>query len=167
LIDPAHEFDNQEGVTVDQVSQMSFLQGTEEPPVMELTLDWTRYQIHRANDCSPIEIILSGNVFTSHNLSWDLRSTSPLAEGTPGLHFIGDVLGRTGPDAGMDVPLTWEIAMGDGPFSPMSVLPDNTLRAVFPAGLYPFRVRITSPPLPHAQDGYYRLELGQSITPEL
>ncbi len=143
------------------------LEPAEEPVVMEFWLDWTRYQIHRTNDHSPIEIVLSGNIFSSHNLSWYLWSTSLRAEGTPGLHFIGDVLGRTGPDFGMDIPLTWEVALGEGPFSPMTILPDNTLGVIFPAGLYAFRVRITSPPLPYPQNGYYQLELAQNIIPEL
>lgn len=161
------EFNIPEIVGVNPISQMLSLEATEEPVVMELTLDWTRYQIHRANDSAPIEITLSGNIFCSHNLSWNLWSTSRRAEGTPGLHFIGNALGRAGPDVGMDIPLTWEVALGDGPFSPMTILPDNTLRVIFPAGLYAFRVRITSPPLSYPQDGYYRLELAQDIIPEL
>ena len=154
-------------IKVNQISPMPFLEATNEPVVMEFKLDWTKYQIHRTSDYSPIEITLSGSIFSSHDLSWNLWSTSLRAEGTPGLHFIGDVLGRTGPDSGMDIPLTWEVALGDGPLSPMTILPDNTLGVSFPAGLYAFRVRITSPPLSYPQDGYYRLELSQSIIPEL
>lgn len=151
----------------DPTSQMPPMEPIEEPVAMEFTLDWTSYQTHRLKDNSPVEIVLSGNMFCSRNLSWNLWSRSPRGEDMLGWHHMEDVLGRRGPDNAMDIPLTWEVAIGDGPFGPITSLPDNTLNVVFPAGSYAFRVRITSPPLTNFQAGYYRLELGQSITPEL
>jgi hypothetical protein len=135
---------------------------------MEFALDWTNCQIHRVINDSAIVIILSGNVSSSNSIYWNLSTISPHPGGLPVLYFVNDVLGRTGPEFGTDIPLTWEIALDGGSFNPiMTMLPDNILLVTFPPGKHTFQVRITGVPQPYQGDGYYQLQLGQSLVPEL
>ena len=134
---------------------------------MDFSIDWTNYQIHRVNDDSPIEIILPGTIDGSNTLHWNLTSCSPVPGGMPNLYFVEDALGRTGPVYGSEIPLTWEISLDGGPFTPLTLQPDNTLTTVFPPGQHTFQVRITGLPEYHQSDGYYKLQLEQCIVPEL
>jgi len=134
---------------------------------MEFTLDWTSCQIHRVINDSAIVIILSGNVSSSNSIYWNLNTISPQPGGLPVLYFVNDVLGRTGPEFGTDIPLTWEISVDGGPFNPITIQPDSSLSVNFASGNHTFQVRITGVPQPYQGDGYYQLLLGQSLVPEL
>ncbi len=134
---------------------------------MEFALDWTNCQIHRVNTDSAIVIILPGTISSSSRIYWNLHTMSPHPGGFPILYFVNDVLGRTGPEFGTDIPLTWEIALDGGSFNPITILRDKTLLVTFPPGNHTFQVRITGVPQPYQGDGYYQLQLGQSLVPEL
>jgi len=133
---------------------------------MEFSIDWTSCQIHRVDD-TPIEIILPGTIDGSNTLYWNLSTVSSQPGAPPDLYFIEDVLGRTGPAYGSDIPLTWEISLDGGPFTPMTFQPDNTLTTTFPPGAHTFQVRITGELQPYQGDGYYHLQLEQCLVPEL
>ena len=152
----------------DQTPQMTGEVPPDELIWMEFVLDWTNCQIHRVINDSAIVIILSGNVSSSNSIYWNLNTISPQPGGLPVLYFVNDVLGRTGPEFGTDIPLTWEIALDGGSFNPiMTMLPDNILLVTFPPGNHTFQVRITGFPQPYQGNGYYQLQLGQSLVPEL
>lgn len=87
------------------------------------------------------------------------------AGGLPFLYFVEDIFGR--PAQGVDVPLSWEIALDGGSFNPMTILPDNSLSVIFPPGHHTFQVRTTGVPQYHQEDGYYQLQLEQCLTPQL
>ena len=133
---------------------------------MDFSIDWTNCQMHRVDD-APIEIILPGTINGSNTLYWNLSSSLPEPGVLPQLYFVEDVLGRTGPAYGGDIPLTWEFSLDGGPFNPMTLQSDNTLVATFPPGPHTFQVRITGNPLPYQEDGYYHLQLSQCLVPEL
>jgi len=150
--------------------------GTQTPPFMELfqkpasmqfSLDWTNYQIHRITNDSEIEIILSGNVTSSNSLFWTLTTASPQPGAPPNLFFIEQAFAGTGSADDADIPLTWEISLNGGPFSPMTIQPDNSLSVTFPSGSHSFKVRITGAPQHRQADGYYQLVLSQSLIPSL
>ncbi|MCX6641521.1 MAG: hypothetical protein NTW14_13735 [bacterium] len=135
--------------------------------IMEFTLNWTDYSIHRADNYGDIQIILPGSVFSTDPLTWRLTALNSTREGPPHLFFIENILGQSGPASGTDIPLSWEISINGGAFNPMTLLPDNTLTTTFPAGPHTFQVRITGTPQYHQADGYYRLQLTQSLVPQL
>jgi len=150
--------------------------GGQRPPLMELfqkpasmqfSLDWTNYQIHQVSNDSEIEIILSGNVTSSNSLFWTLTTASPQPGAPPSLFFIEQAFAGTGSEYAADIPLTWEISLNGGPFSPMTIQPDNSLCVTFPSGTHTFKVRITGAPQHQQADGYYQLVLSQSLIPSL
>jgi len=139
----------------------------EEPIWTELSLDWTNCQIHRVYTDSAIVIILPGTISSSNSIYWNLNTISPQPGGLPVLYFVEDVLGRSGPEYGIDIPLIWEISVDGGRFNPIRIQPDSALFVNFPSGHHTFQVRITGVPQHNQGDGYYQLLLGQSLVPEL
>lgn len=139
----------------------------EEPICMEFALDWTSCQIHRVGTDSAIVIILPGTISSSNSIYWNLNPISSQSGGLPYLYFMEDVLGRTGPEFGTDIPLCWEISVDGGSFNPITIQPDSSLSVNFPSGSHNFQVRITGVPQSYQGDGYYHLLLGQSLVPEL
>ncbi len=133
---------------------------------MDFSIDWTNCQMHRVDD-APIEIILPGTINGSNTLHWNLSAVAPQSGVPPDLYFVEDIMGRTGAVYGSDVPLIWEISLDGGPFTSMTLQPDNTLTTVFPPGQHSFQVRITGALQPYQSDGYYHLQLEQCIVPEL
>jgi hypothetical protein len=153
--------------SVVQAPQMIGEMPAEEPIWMEFALDWTNCQIHRVGTDSAIVIILPGTISSSNSIYWNLNTISPQPGGLPVLYFVGDVLGRTGPGFGRDIPLIWEISVDGGPFNPITIQPDSSLSVNFASGNHNFQVRITGAPPSYQGDGYYQLLLGQSLVPEL
>ncbi len=139
----------------------------DKPASMEFNLDWTNYQIHQVTNDSEIEIILSGNVTSSNSLFWTLTTASPQPGAPPSLFFIEQAFAGTGSEYSADIPLTWEISLNGGPFSPMTIQPDNSLSVTFPSGSHSFKVRITGAPQHQQANGYYQLVLSQSLIPSL
>lgn len=133
----------------------------------QISFDWTLCLVHRVDNTSPIEVTLSGTIVSNSVNIWNLFTVSPQPGGQPLLYFVEDVLGRTGPAFGTDIPLTWEISLDGGPFTPMTLQPNNTLTATFPPGPHAFQVRITGMLQPSQEDGYYHLQLEQCLVPEL
>jgi hypothetical protein len=134
---------------------------------MVFSLEWTTCQMHRVNDDSPLEMLLSGSITSSDELCWNLFSVSPGEGLSPLLYFIEDIFGQSGPEYGTDIPLNWEFALDGGQFDPITLLPDNSLSVTFPPGDHTFQVRITGFPQTGQEDGYYNLQLGQEIIPQL
>lgn len=153
--------------SVVQPPQMMGEMLAEEPIWMEFALDWTNYQLHRAINDSTIVIILSGYVSSSNSIYWNLNTISPQPGGLPVLYFVEDVLGRTGPGFGRDIPLAWEISVDGVSFNPVTIQPDSSLSVNFASGCHTFQIRITGVPQPYQGDGYFQLMLGQSLVPEL
>jgi len=139
----------------------------DKPISMEFNLDWTNCQIHRVTNDSEIEIILSGNVTSSNSLFWTLTTASPQPGAPPSLFFVEQAFAGSGSEYRADIPLTWEISLNGGPFSPMTIQPDNSLSVTFPSGSHSFKVRITGAPQRQQADGYYQLVLSQSLIPLL
>lgn len=139
----------------------------EDSTFINFSLDWTQCQIHSVDVSSPLELILFGSFISNSPNIWRLAAISPQPGAPPDLYFIEDVLGRTGPAYGSDIPLTWEISLDGGPFTPMTFQPDNTLTTTFPPGAHTFQVRITGELQPYQGDGYYHLQLEQCLVPEL
>ncbi|HEX7344307.1 MAG TPA: hypothetical protein VF398_08585 [bacterium] len=137
-----------------------------EPSWMQFSIDWTNCQFHRV-DSSPLEAILSGTINGSDPLFWNLTSSQPQMGAPPILYYVENIFGNSNPALGTNIPLTWEIALDGGPFGPMTLLPDNTIATIFPPGPHTFQVRITGTPEYHQADGYYHLELSQSLVPQL
>ena len=138
-----------------------------EPISMDFHLDWTSCQIHRVNTDSAIVMILPGTITSTNAIYWNLSNTEPGGDGLADLNFTEDIFGRAGPNFGSNIPLVWEIAIDDGPMAAIPVQPDNSLLVLFPAGQHNFQVRITGLPQQHESDGYYHLQLSQSLTPQL
>ena len=134
---------------------------------IRFTLDWTHCQVHLGNDAIPIEIVLTGTVASNYPEIWNLNAISPVPGGLPILYFNNDILGRGGQSYGTNVPLTWEISFNNNPFIPMTIQPNNALTTIIPPGLHAFRVRITANPQPGQGHGYYNLQMGQCILPQL
>ena len=134
---------------------------------MEVNLDWTNHKIHRLDDHSPIQVLLSGTINSDLGNIWNLVAASHLPGQDPNLYFIEDSFGRPGSTYGSDISLTWEISVDGGVFSPMTVGPNNMLSTVFPPGQHTFQVRITGIPQYHQEDGYYQLQLEQMMVPQL
>jgi len=146
---------------------MEFPYKPDKPVSMEFNLSWTNYQIHRVTNDSEIEIILSGNVTSSNSLYWTLTTASPQPGAPPSLFFVEQAFAGSGSDYSADIPLTWEISLNGGPFSPMTIQPDNSLSVTFPSGSHSFKVRITGLPQRQQADGYYQLVLSQNLIPLL
>ena len=138
-----------------------------EPPLAQFSLAWTKCQVHRSGDYSPIQLTLNGTIDASSPNLWRLTAILPQPNAPLLLYFVEDIFGNTGPAYGSNIPLTWEIALDGGPFAPMTLLPDNTLTATFPPGPHTFQVRITGTPVYHQADGYYHLQLTQCLVPQL
>jgi len=137
------------------------------PTWAQFSLQWTHCQIHRVETDSAIVVTLNGSILSSNNLIWNL-ATAPTPPGSsPSLYFVEDIFGRSGPQYGSDIMLNWEISLDGGQLNPMNVLPDGSLSVLFPAGTHTFQVRITGAPQYHQADGYYHLQLDQSLAPEL
>ena len=135
---------------------------------MAIGLDWTRYQVHRVNDDSPLDITLTGNITSDIATIWTLTPQPTRAFAPLDLARLEDVLGQHYPTIGqIAVPLTWTISLDGGPFEPMQVTSDYTLRTVFPPGTHTFRLQITGALQPYQPDGYYWLQLWQNLTPQL
>jgi hypothetical protein len=134
---------------------------------MQFSIDWTDCKIHRTDDCSPIQIILPGTVNGSVPLFWNLKASQPQTSGMPILYLIENIFGQPAQAGDTNIPLTWEISLDGGQFNPMTLMPDNTLTTTFPPGPHTFQVRITGTPQYHQADGYYRLQLTQSLVPQL
>jgi hypothetical protein len=133
---------------------------------MECTFYWnaTHVQIHRASDYSDIVIELAGG--SCCNNGQYIITTPPSALGSlDNLPFVEDMFGRTGPDYGTDISLTWEWDVaGDGlGFQPMTDLPDNPAAGItskyfkVPLSCNDWIVRITGDVVFHQEDGYYYL----------
>lgn len=138
-----------------------------EPISMEFTLEWTNYQAHRVNNNDPLEIILNGTITSNSSEIWTLSILEPSPELVPDLHFIEDVMGRTGQAYGVNIALLWEISLDGGAFQPMTILPDNSISYIFPSGNHSFQLRITGNLQNCTADGYYKLQLSQEIIPQL
>jgi hypothetical protein len=137
------------------------------PISMDFQLDWTSCQIHRVSTDSAIVMILPGTISSSNAIYWNLSNTEPGGDGLADLNFTEDIFGRAGPNYGSNIPLVWEIAIDGGPMTAIPVQPDNSLLVLFPAGQHNFQVRITGLPQQCASDGYYNLQLNQSLVPQL
>lgn len=133
----------------------------------EFFLDWTHCQIHRNGEQGVIEMRLPGTITSSAPVAWILSTSAPIPQGQAILYFVEDVLGRTGPEYGADVPLHWEISLDGGPFVPMTVLPDNSLTTTFPPGTHGFELVISGESPGPLDDGYYWLSLEQGLVPVL
>lgn len=140
---------------------------SEEQIWMQFTLDWTTCQIHQVSDDQPLEIILNGTIESDYPEVWTLSTVQPTPGAPPNLHFVEDVTGRTGQAYGNDTTLEWALSLADGPFEPMTILPDNSLTFTFPPGKHSFQVRIRGDMQTYQADGYYRLQLNQSFAPQL
>ena len=153
-------------------SKRTAMPGTMCPPPqdtlhMEFNLEWTNYQVHRSDDYDPIQVILSGTINSDAGNVWNLNAASHLPGQDPNLYFIEDTFGRPGPAYGSDITLNWEISIDGGAFAPMALGPNNTLTTIFPPGIHNFQVRITGIPQYHESDGYYQLQLEQTLVPQL
>lgn len=146
---------------------MEFPYKPDKPVSMEFNQSWTNYQIHQVTNDSEIEIILSGNVTSSNSLFWTLTTASPQPGAPPSLFFVEQAFAGSRSGYSADIPLTWEISLNGGPFSPMTIQPDNSLSVTFPSGSHSFKVRITGAPQHQQADGYYQLVLSQSLIPSL
>jgi hypothetical protein len=134
---------------------------------LHFSLNWTQCQIHISGYYDPILISLPGAISYNSPIIWNLRAASTQIGGSPLLYFTEDIFGHTGPSYGANIPLTWEISLDGGQFTPMILLPDNTLQTTFPPGPHTFQVRITGTPQPFQADGYYHLQLSQCLIPQL
>jgi hypothetical protein len=134
---------------------------------LENSFNWTTATIHRADNYDLFQLILPGSIASNFPNHWTLAPCSSQANFPPQLYLIEDVL-RGGVAMGtVSIPLTWEIALDGGSFNPMTLMPDNTLTTTCPPGPHTFQVRITGTPQYHQADGYYRLQLTQSLVPQL
>ena len=137
------------------------------PVWVDFHLEWTNCQIHRVETDSSIIVTLGGTISSNSRFIWNLSATSPQPGGLPSLYFVEDIFGRSGRQYGSDIPLRWDISLDGGLMRPMDNLPDGSLTTLFPAGQHAFQVRITAMPPYHQSDGYYNLQLGQSLVPQL
>jgi hypothetical protein len=138
-----------------------------EQVALQFTLDWTNHQIHRVNDGQPIEIILNGTIESNSSEIWTLFPVQPKPEITPDLHYVEDVQLETGSGTERKTPLEWTISLDKGMPEPMTILPDNSITYTFPEGRHSFQVRITGKVERDQPAGYYRLQLAQSLVPQL
>jgi hypothetical protein len=122
-------------------------------------------QMHRVDDTSPIQVTLTGNIYSTIGNHWTLSMINPQLGGPPNLNFVEDILGRAGSTFGSDIALTWEISVDGGPYSAMTLEMDNTLSTYFTPGNHNFSLRITGMPDFDQSDGYYQLQLSQFLTP--
>lgn len=136
-------------------------------PGVSLELDWTTCQVHRVHDFSPLSITLNGNIISDIATIWTLTPQATRAVGPANLKRVEDVMRRPDPAGRITVPLTWAISLDGGAFEPMHVTPDYRVTTVFPPGMHTFRLQISGRLQPDQPDGYYRLQLGQNLTPQL
>jgi hypothetical protein len=136
---------------------------------MECVLSWnaTHAQIHRASDYTDIILEFCGTSVCNNGQY--IITTPPTALASLAyLPFVEDMFGRTGPQYGTDIPLTWEYSMDGGPWLPMDDLADPPGSKYFlvDACDHYFCVRITADVAYHQEDGYYYLGgPGSSICP--
>lgn len=146
----------------DNISKQSGEQVT-----LQFTLDWTNSKTHRVNDGQPIEIILNGTIESNSPEIWTLFPVQPKPEITPDLHCVEDFNFEPGSGTERKTPLEWTISLDKGMPEPMTILPNNSITYTFPEGRHSFQVRITGKVERDQPAGYYRLQLAQSLTPQL
>ncbi len=133
-------------------------------------LNWTHCQIHFSGYYEPVEILLPGFINSNKPEILRLFAIEPQPGGLPNLYFINDILGNPPPmeiSTNVDIPLEWEISLDNGPFKPLTLLPDNSLTTIFPPGQHDFQIRITCLLQPYQAGGYYHLQLSQTLVPQL
>jgi hypothetical protein len=135
-----------------------------EPPQMDFFLEWTNFQAHRVNPHGHLEIILNGRIQSTAPEVWNLSTVQPAVGGPPNLHFIEDMEGRHN---AASIPLVWSISLDGGDFVDLTPLPDNSLCVTFPEGEHTFQLKTHGYIPYHNDDGYYRLQLAQSIIPQM
>ncbi len=139
----------------------------DDPSELLIAFDWTHCQMHQVNSTPALEVFLPGNYSATNPQIWKLSTIAPQSGSSPEqLHYVEGVCGQSAPPV-VNVPLTWEIAFDGGSYVPMTLQPDNSLTATFPAGAHTFQVRITGVMQSFQDDGYYRLLLSQYFTPQL
>lgn len=80
---------------------------------MLLTYDYTSYQWHRLGDAGEtISFVIQGTVQANSELHVSLMPTA--TEPLDTLYFREDIFGRTGPQYGSNLPITWQGRWGDG-----------------------------------------------------
>lgn len=140
------------------------------PVWLNFWLNWTHCQIHLSGYSEPVELILPGWINSNRPEILRLFVIDPQPGGLPKLYYINDVLGNPPPaetSLNFDIPLEWEISLDDGPFKPITLLPDNSLTTIFPPGQHDFQIRITCLIQPYQVGGYYHLQINQTMVPQL
>ncbi len=130
---------------------------------MECVFHWdaTHIQIHRAADYSNFTILLPGG--SCCNNGQYIITTPPFTQpDLDFLHFQEDMFGRTGPDYGTDIPLTWEYSLNGQPWELMGDLVDDppgytSKYFLVPLSCNNWVVRIIGDIVFHQEDGYYYL----------
>ena len=136
-----------------------------EPPQMEFFLEWTNFQAHRVDPKGRLEIILNGRIQSTAPELWTLSTIHPMVGVPPNFHFIEDVEGHRG--RGHSISLMWSISLDGGDFVELTPLPDHSLCVSFPEGEHTFSLKTYGYIPYHNDDGYYRLQLAQSIVPQM
>ncbi len=134
---------------------------------LELNLDWTSCQIHRVADSSPIDIILNGTINSNCAEIWTLSAIEPIPGSLPNLFFVNDIFGDDYGNGWLKIGLQWQISIDGGTFEPMNVSADNSISYIFPPGNHTFQVKITGDVKYYQEDGYYKLKLQQSFSPQM
>ena len=135
--------------------------------IAQVSFSWTRCEMRRsALDDEQLEIYLDGTISSTRPVHWSLSSVSPERGRLPKLYFVEAASARPRPEDA-DISLEWEISLNGGPFSQMTIQPDNSLSVTFPSGSHSFKVRITGAPQHQQAEGYYQLVLSQSLIPSL
>lgn len=134
---------------------------------LRFAFDWTHCQVHRGNDATPIEIILTGTVASNCAEIWNLFTVPPERSGAPVLFFVNDIFEQSGRSNASNIPLAWEISFDNNPFTPVTIQPNNTLSINIPPGQHIFQLRMTASPQSGQVAGYYNLQMGQWILPQL
>jgi hypothetical protein len=159
-----------DNVISDELIEPGLLDLGATPIWLDYWLNWTHCQIHLSGAYEPVEITLPGFINSNKPEILRLFVTDPHPGGVPNLYYIHNVSGNSPPmetSANVDIPLKWEISLDNGPFKPITLLPDNSLTTIFPPGQHNFQIKITCLLQPYQADGYYRLQLSQTLVPQL
>jgi hypothetical protein len=138
-----------------------------QPSYTKLSLGWTNCKLHRSGDYEPILITLDGSIIAESPISWQISADAQSGYNPLFLSFKQDMFGQGPSGQNTSIPLVWTISVNGSPFQPFIQLPDGRLICNFPTGQRSFQVRITGTPQYHQADGYYRLQLTQSLVPQL
>jgi hypothetical protein len=139
----------------------------EMPTLFEL--DWTHAKMHMGGYDSVVQLHLCGRVASPYALTWQIKSLPPPAGRGLNLQFRNDVLGRSGAAYGADILLDWDISIDGGPFSPLVRDGDTCVTAMFAPGSHVFELRMRGRALQGRwyDPGYYLMQLGHTLVPEL